>query len=161
MVAHSSHEIFRIWVKICKKNASNFSPRFHLHCCSQVAYISTLISDQSVYYLLLKSLLFIDKRKLHVKIVVPKLQNLIFPVTKRVVLLVHCNVSNVPISQQNPKMIGFTTLLRSTALQYFMSPSIVNFVTKSFQDLTLYVNIETLNTECNSNQEQEMWMWNI
>ena len=42
-----------------------------------------------------------------------------------------------------------------------MSPSNVNFVIKSFQDFTLYVNIETLNTEGKSNQEQEMWMTNI
>ena len=31
---------------------------------------------------------------------------------------------------------------------------------KSFQDFTLYVNIETLNTDFKSDQEQEMWMWN-
>ena len=42
-----------------------------------------------------------------------------------------------------------------------MSPSSVNFVIKSFQDFTLYVNIETLNTECKSDQEQEMWISNI
>ena len=37
-----------------------------------------------------------------------------------------------------------------------MSPSGVNFVIKSFQDFTLYVNIETLNTACKSDPEQEM-----
>ena len=36
-----------------------------------------------------------------------------------------------------------------------------NFVIKSFQAFTLYVNIETINMECKSGQEQEMWMWNI
>ena len=30
----------------------------------------------------------------------------------------------------------------------------------SFQDFTLYVNIETLSTEYKSDQEQEMSMWN-
>ena len=45
--------------------------------------------------------------------------------------------------------------------QNLMSPSSVNFAFKSFQDITLYVNIETLNTECKSDQEQEMWMSNI
>ena len=35
-----------------------------------------------------------------------------------------------------------------------MSSSSVNFVIKSFQDFTLYVNIETLNTECRPDQEQ-------
>ena len=37
----------------------------------------------------------------------------------------------------------------------------VNFVIKSFYDFTLYVNIETLNTQCRSDHEQEMWMWII
>ena len=44
-----------------------------------------------------------DTRRLHVRIVVPKLQSLILPVTRRIVLLVHCIVPNVPISPQNPK----------------------------------------------------------
>ena len=51
-------------------------------------------------------------------------------------------------------------MLGSTAPQNLMSPSSVNFVIKNFQDFTIYVNIETLNTECKSDQEQEMWMWN-
>ena len=37
----------------------------------------------------------------------------------------------------------------------------VNLVIKSFLDITLYVNIETINTEGRSDQEQLMWMWNI
>ena len=41
-----------------------------------------------------------------------------------------------------------------------MSPSSVNFVIKSFQDFTLYVNIETLKTECRSDQEKKMLTWN-
>ena len=51
-------------------------------------------------------------------------------------------------------------MLRNTVPQNLISPSSVNFAFKSFQDFTLYVNIETLNTECRSDQEQEMWMWN-
>ena len=35
------------------------------------------------------------------------------------------------------------------------------FAFKSFKDFAFYVNIETLYTDCKSNQEQEMWMWNI
>ena len=41
-----------------------------------------------------------------------------------------------------------------------MSPSSVNFVLKSFQDFTLYVNLETLNTACRSDPEQEIWTCN-
>ena len=37
-----------------------------------------------------------------------------------------------------------------------MSPSRVNIVIKSFQDFTLYVNIETLIRERRSDQEQKM-----
>ena len=98
--------------------------------------------------------------KLHVKIVVPKLQSLILRVTGKDVQLEHCFVPTVPPSQQSPKMISITILLRSTAPQNLKSPSNVNFVIKSFQDFTLYVNIGTLNTQCRSDQEQEMWMWN-
>ena len=40
---------------------------------------------------------------MHVRIVVPKRQSLILRLTRRVVLLVHFFVPNVPISQQNHK----------------------------------------------------------
>ena len=88
------------------------------------------------------------------RIVVPKLKSLILPITRRVVLLVHCIVSTVLISPKNPKLIWITILPRSTVPQNLMSPSSVNFVIKSFKDFTLYVNIETLNTECKSDQEK-------
>ena len=96
------------------------------------------------------------EEKLHVKIVVPKLQEKILYATRRDVQLEHCVVPNVPISPQNPKLIQITILLRSTAPQNLMSPSSVNFVIKSFQDFTLYVIIETLNTACRSDPEQKM-----
>ena len=109
---------------------------------------------------LLKCLLHIDTRKLDVRIVVPKLQSLILRVTRIVVLLVHCIVPNVPISSQNHKLIWITILLGGTVPQNLMSPSSVNFVIKSFQDFTHYVSIQTLNTECRSDREQDMWIWN-
>ena len=86
-----------------------------MHCYSQVASIFTLISDYSVEPLLLKCQRKSEKKKLHAKIVVPKLQETILYGTRRVVLLVHCIVANVPISPQNPKMISITILLRNTA----------------------------------------------
>ena len=92
---------------------------------------------------------------------VPKLQETILYVTRKDVQLEHCSVLIVPISPQNPKVIWIIILLRSIAPQNLMSPSSVNFLIKSFQDFTLYVNIETLNTERKSDQEQEMWMSNI
>ena len=101
------------------------------------------------------------RKNLHVKIVVPKLQGTILYGTKRDVQLEHYIVPNVPISPQNPKMIWITILLRSTVSQNLISPSSVNLAVKSFQDFTLYVNIETLNTQSRLDQEQEMWMWNI
>ena len=118
------------------------SPLFHLHCYRQVASIFTFISDYFVKLLLFNCLRSIETRKLHVWIVVPKLQSLTLRVTRRDVQLEHCIVPNVPISPQSPKTIWYTILLRSTAHQNLMSLSIVNFVIKSFQGFTLYVNIE-------------------
>ena len=46
--------------------------------------------------------------------------------------------------------IWIIILPENTAPQNLMSPWNVNFVIKNFQDFTLYVNIETLNTECSS-----------
>ena len=90
-----------------------------------------------------------------------KVQRLILRVIRRDVHLEHCIVPNAPISPQNPKTIWISILLKSTASQNLISPSRVNFAFNKFQDFTLYVNIETLNTECRSDQEQEMLMWNI
>ena len=140
--------------------ATIFSPLFLLHCYSQVASTFTFISDYSVKLLFLKCPVYIDTRKLHVRFVVPKLQSLILRVTRKDILPVHYTVPNVPISPQNPKKIWFTIMLRCTAPQNLMSPSSVSFVFKSFQDYTLYVNIETVKPECKSDQEQKMWMWN-
>ena len=103
----------------------------------------------------------IRKKKLHVKIVVPKLQQTILYVTRKEFQLEDCIVLNGPISLQNHRMIWITILLRSTAPQNLMLASSVNIVIESFQDFALYVNIETLNTACRSDQEQEMWMWNL
>ena len=64
---------------------------------------------------------------------------------KRVVLLVHSIVANVPTSPQNYKVIWTIILLRSTAPQNLISPSNVNFVMQNFPAFMLYVNTETLN----------------
>ena len=53
-------------------------------------------------------------------------------------------------------MIQVIFLLRITEPQNLMLASSVTFVTNSFQDFKLYVNIETLITENRSDQEQEM-----
>ena len=128
--------------KFAKILALNFSPLFHLHCYRQVASIFTFISDYFVKLLLLKCLRSIETKKLHVRSVVPKLQKLVLPVTRRDVQLEQCFAPNVPISPRNPEMIWITILLRSIAPQNLMLPSSVNFVIKSFEDFTLYVNIE-------------------
>ena len=94
------------------------------------------------------------------RIVVPKLPSLILRVTRRDVLLVHCIVPKVPSSPQNPKVIRIIILVRSTSPHNLRSPSGVNVVNNGFQDFTLYVNIKTLNTECSSDQEKGIWMWN-
>ena len=109
----------------------------------------------------MKCLRSIETKKFFVTIVVPKLQSSILRVTRRDVQLEHYIVPNAPISQQIPKMIWITILLRNTAPQNLISPSSVNFVMQNFLAFMLYVNIETLNTESRSDWEQEMWMWNL
>ena len=159
MVALSFHKNFRRWGKNCKKTCYKFfainsfalllSSRFNLHVYLRLVCQTTIIEMLSL----------IRKEKVTVKIVVTKLQETILCGTRRVVLLVHYVVPNVPISSQSPKTIWITILLRSTAPRKLISPSSVNFAFKSFQDFTLYVNIETRNTECSFDQKQEMWMW--
>ena len=68
---------------IKKKLATNFSPFFLFHCYCQVASIFTFITDFFVKLLIFKCLRSIETKKLHVRIVVPKLQGLISRVTVR------------------------------------------------------------------------------
>ena len=91
--------------KIAQTLATIFPPLFHLQSYRQIASIFTFSSEYFVKLLLLKCLRSIETRKLHVRIVVPKLQSLILHVTRRDVQLEHCIVPNVPISPQNDKMI--------------------------------------------------------
>ena len=87
---------------------TNSSTLILLHCYSQVASICTFISDYFVklpLLLLLKCHRYSEKNKLHVKIVVPKLQETILYVTRRDNQLERCIVLTVPISPQNPKVI--------------------------------------------------------
>ena len=97
-------------------------------------------------------------KKFHVKIVVPKLQQTIFYGTWKDVHVKHCIIPTVPTPPQIPKVVWIIIFLKSTAPQNLMSPSNVNFVIKIFQFFTLHVNIETINTEARSDQEEEMWM---
>ena len=59
-------------------------------------------------------------------------------------------------STKSENDLNYHIALRNTAPQNFMSPSSVNFVI----NFALYVNIKALNTECSSDQKQDMWMWN-
>ena len=143
--------------------AKNFSPLFLLHCYCQVAANFTFNSHYFVKLPFWNA--FVNpKRKNYMWNVwypVPKLQKTILYVTRRDVQLEHCIVPNVPISPQNPKITWITIMLRSTAPRNLMSLSSVNFVIKIFQDFKLYVTLdETLTTECRSDQEQEMLLWN-
>ena len=61
-----------------------------------------------------------------------------------------------PSYSRKAQNIRITILLRSTVPQNLISPSSVNFVIKVSRDFMLYVKIETLNTECRSDQGQEM-----
>ena len=87
----------------------------------------------------------ISTKTLNATFVEAKPYHLILLFTKRTVLLRHRIVPNVIISPQNPKTIWVTILLRSTALQNQALPSIVIFVVKNLQGVTIYVDIKTLN----------------
>ena len=80
-----------------------FSPLFSVHCYSPV--LQTLCLFQKLLFLSLKRFLSIETKKLCVKFVVPKIQNLVFYVTGRVILLGHCYVPIVPISPRSPRVI--------------------------------------------------------
>ena len=154
MVALFFYGTFRIWKKVCKNT-----------CYKLFAIISFALLPSSHFILHLYFALFcqtticempllnrIEKDTCHNCGTQTTRKNLY--ATRRVVLLVHCIAPTFPNSPQNPKMIWITILLKNTALQNPMSPSSVNFIIKSFQDFTLYVNKETLNTECKSDHEQ-------
>ena len=145
-----------------KNNIKIFLQIFH-HYFIRLATVNSLQSSRLFQTILLnyyyEMLSLIRKEKLHVKIVVPKLQETILYGTRIDVELEHCIVPSVPISSQNHEAMWITILLSSTVPQNLMSPSSVKFVIMSFQDFMFYVNIETVNTVCRSDPEQEMWMW--
>ena len=82
-----------------------------LHCYSQVATICTFSSDCSVKHLF--SNVFVKpKKKLPIKVVVPKLQETILYGTRRDVQLEHFIALHVPTSQQRLRLTWFFTYLR-------------------------------------------------
>ena len=83
-----------------KKLATSFSPLFLLYCHNQVAKIVTYISDYSVYY---KNAF--EKKKLLLKIVVPKLQETLLYDPKKDAQLEPCIAHSVPTFQHCRKMI--------------------------------------------------------
>ena len=104
---HFPFKEFSVYGKVYLKIPPlNFSPLFHLHCYRQVASIFTFTADFFVKLLILKRLRYSEKKKLHVNIVVPKIQETILYGRRRDVQLEHCFVANVPVSPQNHKLIS-------------------------------------------------------
>ena len=125
-----------------KSKLKNVLQTFHLYfiCLSTFKLLQFSRSFQIIPFNTFypKCLLYSDNRKLHVRSVVPKLQSLILRVTRRVVLLLHCIVDDLPISPQNHKMIWNTILLWNTAPQNLSFLSNENFAINSFyHDSTL------------------------
>ena len=115
------------------------------------------MSDYSVKLLTLKCFRPIKTKNLLVTIVVPKLQNLILLVTRRlgrVVPLFYCNVTGVQISPQSPKLILCFILRRIIAPQKLTLLSSAKIVTKIFEAFTLYVNKKTPNMSFLSGQQR-------
>ena len=160
MVAHSFYGNSRRWEKYCQNTCYKFfsiisfallhSSRFNLHLFFRLFCQTTIIEMPS---------LFRNKKG--------TCENC-GTQTKKLNLARHkkrCSVGTVYCTQC-PK---FSTKSRND-LNYHIAkkhsaPKLdVTFKCKlcyqSFQNFTPYVNIETLNTECRSDQEQEMWIWN-
>ena len=156
MVALSFNGIFRIGENLCENTCYQFfaiisfallpSSRFNIHVCFRLLCQTPFIEMPSL------------NRNEKVTFENCGTQTTKLNLARQ---LEHCIVHNVPLSPQNPETIWITILLRSIAPQNLISPSSVNFAFKTFQDFTLDVNIETLNTGCRSDQEQETWMWNM
>ena len=105
MVALSFYRNFHTRENFFKSTCYNFfaifsfellpSSRFKLHVYFRLFCQAITIQKPSLT----------QKKNLHAKIVVPKLQETIIYGTRRVVLLVHCIVPTVPFSPENYKMI--------------------------------------------------------
>ena len=138
------HGVYINGIKVWVTFATRFLPSIQSHCFElqgQVASIFTFLSHVPVKYALLKCLRCYGKKKWHENTVVRKLQGTVMYGPKKDAQLEPCIVDSVSISPQLRGVIWVITLLRSTALQNMTLLSCVNFVTKSFQDFTLYDNI--------------------
>ena len=86
-----------------------------MHCYRQVASIFTFISDYFIKLRFLKCLRAIKTRKLHVRIVVPKLQGLILRVKREDVQLEHCFIPIVPISPKSQNDLNYQIAMKNSA----------------------------------------------
>ena len=161
MVALPFYGIFRIWEQICKNTCYRVfaiisfallpSSRFNLHVYFRLFCQTTIIEMPS---LLRKEKVTFENCGTQTT------RNNIVRHRKR------CSIGTLfctqcpSFSKKSQNNLNYHFVKKHNAPN-FMLPSSVNFVIKSFQNFTLYVNIETLNTECRPDQEQEMWMWNI
>ena len=125
-------------------------PIFLFPCYSQVVLILKFIWDYSVKLLFLKCLRPIERKKVIVTILVPKLQNLFLLVTRRYTQLEPCILQKVPFSPLLSGTIWIAILLKSSALQNRILHVNANFVTKSFLAFIFYDNIKTVTMAFNS-----------
>ena len=160
MIGLSFYGIFRIWEKICKNTCYKIfvnisfallpSSRFNFHVYFRLFCQITIIEMPSL----------IRKEKITFENCVTQTTRNNIERHKRrcsagTLYCTHC--PNFSAKSQNDLNYH---IAKKHSPQNLISPSSVNFAFKSFQDFTLYVNIETLNTQCRSDQEQLMWIWN-
>ena len=148
---------FPKWENLFENICFNFSPLFFCIAIVKLFQYSRLIQTTLSNYYCGNAFVNPKRKNYMWKLWYPNHKKQKFTAQEDV-LLNNSDVSNVQISPQNHKMIWITILLRSTAAQNLNSLSCVHFVIKSFRGFSLYVNINTLNTDCKSNQEQEMWL---
>ena len=105
---------FRIWYKAMSCTCYNFSPLFLLHWFSQVVTNFTFTSETYVILLIFKFLLSNAAKKLLVKNVEHKVENVFFDGMRGDVQLGRFILLSVPTSQQLPRLTSlyFFTFLK-------------------------------------------------
>ena len=145
--------VFRSWEKLFINTDYKFFAFFGLHRYRQMASIFTFLWEYSVKFLLLTCLRSIKTRKVTcdnsgAQTTQPNIARHKKRCSVGTLYCTHC-----PYFSANSQLISITILLRSTAPQNLMLLSSVNFVFKTFQDFTLYVNIGTPNMALLSGQQ--------
>ena len=142
---------------VLRNTRSIFWPLFVLQCYSQVATIVTFISDCSVKRLFSKCFRYSERKKLHKKIVLPKLQKTTYG-TRTDVHLDPSHALLAPTCRQRPELTRNITLRRNVVKQLLGLFVNEKYVTKTSTAFTFCENIGRRNMEQREVQELKALM---